>query len=138
MNKELLEQIDSMIERLALIELHTGKSEGTLIDKHTLLEIQRELKSQEIKDSDFSEALECLEKLGSKSEITQGCYEFNISKKEELENNEEVDKYINTIKRALLQAKKDKAEIEKLKQENAILHIQLDTFKKIAFKDKSE
>jgi hypothetical protein len=43
MEKELLEKIDNMIERLAVIELHTGKSESVLIDKNTLLDIKKEL-----------------------------------------------------------------------------------------------
>lgn len=102
MNKELLEQIDSMIERLALIELHTGKSEGTLIDKHTLLEIQRELKSQEIKDSDFSEVLECLESLRQECKSTY----FNENGKQWWTTDKNKDYRCNTIKRALLQAKK--------------------------------
>ena len=63
MSKELLEQIDSMIERLAIIELHTGKSEGILIDKKTLLDIQKELELQEIKNANSSEALNELEEL---------------------------------------------------------------------------
>lgn len=40
----------------------------------------------------------------------------------------------DTIEQALLQAKKDKAKIEKLKQENTILHIELATFEKLLFK----
>jgi len=38
------------------------------------------------------------------------------------------------IKDALLQAQKDKAEIEKLKRENTILHAELATFEKLMFK----
>lgn len=63
MNRELLEQIDNMIERLAIIELHTGESKGVLIDKRTLLDIQKELELQAIKEANPSEALECLERI---------------------------------------------------------------------------
>ena len=42
------------------------------------------------------------------------------------------------IKDALIKAEKDKAKIEKLKHENAILKAEIDAFKKIAFKGKSE
>jgi len=52
--------------------------------------------------------------------------------------NNEFRKFVNIIEQALLQAQKDKAKIEKLKHDNAILHAELDAFKKIAFKDKSK
>ena len=63
MNKELLETINSMIERIALIELHTGETKSVSIDKHTLLDIQKELELQLINNSKLSEALERLSAL---------------------------------------------------------------------------
>ena len=57
MSKELLEKIDNMIERIAMTELHTGKSEGVLIDKNTLLDIKKELELKSIDNTKPSEAL---------------------------------------------------------------------------------
>ena len=72
-------------------------------------------KLEQIESANLSEALDCLEELRSNLGIIY-------------------DDTLNTIEQALLQAEKDKKEIEKLKQENAILHIELDAFKKLAFK----
>lgn len=41
---------------------------------------------------------------------------------------------LRDIEQALLKAQEDKAEIERLKQENTILHIELATFEKLMFK----
>lgn len=73
-----------------------------------------------------SEALQCLDKL---NKLLNYVNIYKIT---------EIEKDVNTIKQALLKVEKDKAKIEKLKHDNAILHIQLDTFKKIAFKNKGE
>jgi len=95
MNKELLEVIDNMIERLALIELHTGKSEGTPIDKKTLLDIQRELKSQELKDSELNEALEIM------NDILYGVDEFEFINLEMV-----LTRDLEKVKKALLKAQR--------------------------------
>ena len=69
MNKELLEKIDNMIERIAMTELYTGKSEDILIDKNTLLDIKKELELKALVNFSPSEALEIL----GKYELKQDC-----------------------------------------------------------------
>ena len=108
MNKELLEKIDSMIERIALIELHTGETESVLIDKHTLLDIQKELELKSINNTKPSEAIECLEKF------------FNSRKIYEPNNTFISDCIIclNSIKQELIKSQeqeKENAYIEKIK-----------------------
>ena len=100
-----------------------------------------------IDNTNSSKALKCLERIGDiKLSHTETCY--NETKDDDYV--ETLVEYIDgilkdiykeeftTIKQALLKAQKDKAKIEKLKQENAILNAELDTFKKLAFKGKSE
>jgi len=62
MSKELLEQIDSMIERIALIELHTGETKSVSIDKHTLLDIQKELELKSTEIAELKKVLETIKK----------------------------------------------------------------------------
>lgn len=95
-----------------------------------------------IENAEPSKALKCLERIDNTLCLNnnKGKLEFDI----DTEEHTDCDSIINMtedleiIKQALLQAQKDKAKIEKLKHDNAILHIQLDTFKKIAFKKEEE
>lgn len=106
MSKELLETINSMIERIAIIELHTGESKSVLIDKHTLLDIQKELELQSINNSNSSKALECLERF------------FNSRKIYEPNNTVIFDCIIclNSIKQYILKAQEQEKKNARLKE----------------------
>lgn len=118
-------------------------------DKEPLTESQKESKEcflrycDEIKkyleQIDNSNPSVALEILYDEAKIESGWVKKHcITYAEEYEHNDRIKPYYDTIKQVLIQAEKDKVKIERLKQENAILKIQLDTFKKLAFKDKSE
>lgn len=108
MNKELLETINSMIERIALIELHTGETKTVSIDKHTLLDIQKELELQSIDNSNPSEALEKLERL----------YERGAKSIEDEQAFELYTQYRDTIKQVLIKSQEQEKALEIVFEKN--------------------
>ena len=114
MNKEYMQALYDLFGLVAFQKSLTKEQYARLQKYNDIIEQALE-RLESIDNSNPSEALECLEKLESKSQIMQGCYELNISKKEELENNEEVDKYTNTIKQALLKAQENEKMLEIMK-----------------------
>ncbi len=103
MNKELLEIIDSMIERIAEIELHTGKSENVLIDKSTLLDIQKELELQAIDNPNISEAMKCVDRLNQTINLAENFYDSVYEDKDMFTA---VQRDVDTIKQALIKSQK--------------------------------
>lgn len=94
------------------------------LNQKTIIEYIKEKiqRLEQIDNTNPSEALESLEILHSEAKIESGWIkERVITYAEEFEHNDRIKPYYDTIKQALLQAQKDKAEIEKLKRENCIL-----------------
>lgn len=85
---------------------------------------------EQIDNAKPSEALECLKHIKNDDFNMIVATYSPIAVYNGVSKNEMFD----TIEQALLQAEKDKAKIEKLKQENTILHIELATFEKLLFK----
>lgn len=117
MNKELLEIIANMIERLAVIELHTGKSEGILIDKHTLLDIQKELELKALNDSESNKALEYLENMID-TFLVENKNKIEVSKANnyDCELLEERRKDLESHKQALIKAREQEKVLKIIKK----------------------
>jgi len=116
MNKELLEKIDNMIERIAMTELHTGKSEDILIDKNTLLDIKKELELESIDNAKPSEALKCVDDINADlvalPKHIEGCDDIFD------DYLEDISIKTNSIKQALLKAQEQEKVLNIIKEKN--------------------
>ena len=105
-----LELIRTLIDGANEYEKKTGNTNPTVyLSRNNLLIIEKALKRlKSIDNSNPSEALECLERIGAEK----------LARGELIRNDDKVEPYFNTIKQALLKAQKEHKALEIIKEKN--------------------